>query len=242
LKHFLFIVFLLGHTTTSMAQDRSPMIGTWPVPETVSVTGTGKTTLTPDRFTFTSGVQTVAPTVEDAVNQNNARVASVVAALKKAGATDREIRTSNFAIWPQQDYSQGKLPRILGYQVSNDVTVTTDKIDMAGKLLQVAIAAGVNHTSGLVFQVSDPTRGRDQGMKAAFDDAKAKASVLAQAAGRALGKTIWMSEGAGEVIRPPIPMQRSAMVGRAEGAISDVPVESGTQEMTFAVSVMFELR
>src|SRR5438477_2418568 len=85
-------------------------------PETVSVTGTGKATLTPDRFTFSVGVQTVAPTVEDAVNQNNQKVAAVVAALKKGGAAEKEIRTSNFSIYPQQDYSQqGQLPRILGY-------------------------------------------------------------------------------------------------------------------------------
>lgn len=241
LKHVLCIVLTLAFATGMLAQTASPQIGTWPVPETVSVSGTGKSTLTPDRFMFTAGVQTVAPTVEDAVNQNNAKVASVIAALKKAGATDRELRTSNFSIWPQQDYSQGKLPQILGYQVSNDIAVTTDKIALAGKLLQAAITAGVNHTSGLVFQVSDPTRGRDQGLKAAFDDARAKAAVLAQAAGRTLGKTISVSEGAGEGIRPPIPMQRMAM-GRAEAMVTDVPVESGTQEAVFNVSVIFELR
>jgi uncharacterized protein YggE len=235
------MLLILALTTAASAQPAPPQIGTWPVPETVTVTGTGKSTLTPDRFLFTAGVQTVAATVEDAVNQNNAKVAGVIAALKKAGATDRELRTSNFSIFPRQDYTEGQLPRILGYQVSNDITVTTDKIDLAGKLLQVAITAGVNHTSGLVFQVSDPTRGRDQGLKAAFEDARAKASVLAQAAGRTLGKTIAVTEGSGEGIRPPIPLQRMAMA-RAEAVVADVPVESGTQEVVFNISAVFELR
>jgi len=211
-----------------------------PMQETVSVSGTGKVTLTPDRYTFTLGVQTIAPTVDQAVNENNARVANVLAALKKAGATDAQIRTSNFSIYPQQDYSQqNQLPRILGYQVNNSITVTRDKIGDAGKLLQAAISAGVNQSSGLQFQVSDPVRGRDQGMKMAFDDAKSKATVLAQAAGRSVGRALTISETGAEPPRP-YPMAQMVRAGKAE--VSEVPVEGGTQEVTYNVSVVFELR
>ncbi|HEX3110970.1 MAG TPA: SIMPL domain-containing protein, partial [Thermoanaerobaculia bacterium] len=151
----------------------SALAQTPPAPlETVTVTGTGKATLTPDRYSFNVGVQTIGTTVDDAVRENNDRVAAVIDALKKAGATAAEIRTSNFTIYPQQDYQQGKLPRITGYQVNNSVTVTRDKVGDAGKLLQAALNAGVNNSSGLQFLVSDPARGRDQGMRAAFADAK----------------------------------------------------------------------
>lgn len=210
-------------------------------PETVSVTGSGKVTLTPDRFTFTVGVQTLAPTVEDAVNQNNQKVTAVVAALKKAGATDKEIRTSNFSIYPQQDYQQGKPPQILGYQVSNNVTVTKDDPAAAGKLLQVAVANGVNQSSGLQFVVSDPARGRNQGLKAAFDDARAKAALLASAAGRTLGRALTITEGSSAMPPRPMPMARG-MAEVAAQAVSEVPVESGTQELNYTVSVIFELR
>ena len=40
------------------------------MPETVSVTGNSRVQLTPDRFSFNVGVQTMAPSVDDAVNQN----------------------------------------------------------------------------------------------------------------------------------------------------------------------------
>ena len=98
-------------------------------------------------------MQTISPTVEEAVNENNRKVAAVIAALKNAGAKPEEIQTSNFSIYPQQDYSQqqqGKLPRLLGYQVSNSITVTKKQIANAGKLLQAAIGAGVNQIIGTV--------------------------------------------------------------------------------------------
>lgn len=236
MKRFLITIFAAATCTAAFAQTPAPREAA--LPETVSVTGTGKATLIPDRYTFSVGVQTVAMTVDDAVRENNQKTADVIAALKKAGATEKEIRTTNFSIWPQQDYSNGKTPRITGYQVSNNVVVTRDKVGDAGKLLQAAIGAGVNVASGLSFEVSNPARGRDEGLRAAFADAKSKASVLAQAAGRSLGRVLSLTEGGAAQAPPPY---MRAMAAKAE-AQSDVPVEAGTQELSFTVSVIFELR
>ena len=212
-----------------------------PPPETITVSGTGRATLTPDRFSFSAGVQTTAPTVEEAVNENNSKMSAVIAALKKAGATDQEVRTSNFSIFPQQVYEQGKPPRITGYQANNTVLVTKKDIAAASKLLQVALNGGVNETSGLSFDVSDPSRGRDQGLKAAFDDARAKAALLAQAAGRSLGRAMTINEF-GEAQPPqPRPMQMGVMAARAE-SMSAPPVESGSRELMYSISVVFEMR
>jgi uncharacterized protein YggE len=240
MKTFLATVVLTAAATIAAAQPATMPPHPPGPPETVSVTGTGRVTLVPDRFSFTAGVQTSAPTVDAAVNENNERVARVVAALKSAGAKPEEIQTSGFSIYPQQDYSQGQLPRLLGYQVNNSITVRKKEIATASKLLQVAIGAGVNTASGLNFEVSDPTRGRDQGMKAAFDDAKSKAALLAQAAGRTLGRAMNITEG-GEQAPPPRPMGVRVMAAKAE-SVSEVPVEAGTQELSFIVSVVFELK
>src|SRR5579859_3958196 len=106
MKRFLLFAALLS-AASAFAQPATQPPRESGFVETISVTGTGRATLTPDRFSFTSGVRTTAPTVEDAVNQNNTRVANVIAALKRAGATADEIRTSNFSIMPQQVYQQG---------------------------------------------------------------------------------------------------------------------------------------
>lgn len=237
MKRFLTLILLTTAATAALAQP-GPMRGP---AETVSVSGTGRSSVTPDRFSFNVGVQTVAPTVDDAVTQNNKKVAAVIAALKAAGAQDKDIQTSNFNIWPQQDYREGQQPRILGYQVVNSITVRSSKVADAGRLLGIAIGAGVNNSSGISFEVSDPARGRDSGLRAAFNDAKAKATLLAQAAGRTLGPVIMISEGVQQVPPQPYPMARQtmAMEGRVAG---DVPVEAGSQEQTYAVSVTFELR
>ena len=239
MKRFI-AALVLAAPVAAFAQTASQTPYVPPYLETVSVTGTGRTSITPDRVTFSVGVQTVASTVDAAVAENNRKVAAVIAALKRAGATDAQIQTSNFSIWPQQDHQQGKLPTILGYQVSNNVTVRRENVADAGRLLQAAVSAGVNTSSGLQFEVSNPARGRDEAMTAAFADARAKASLLAQAAGRTLGRAITISEGA--QIAPPRPYPVAAMRAEAAMVASDVPVESGTQEVSHTISVVFELR
>jgi uncharacterized protein YggE len=233
---FIMLIVVAGASAQQATQSPREAAPT----DTVSVTGTGRAVLTPDRFTFNVGVQTTGQSVDEAVNENNAKANAVIAALKKAGATEQEIRTSGFTIYPQQDYSQGHLPKLLGYQVSNNITITKKQIADAGKLLQVAVSAGVNQASGITFEVSDPTRGRDEGMRAAFNEAKAKATLLATVAGRTLGQAIAITEGtAGNEM--PRPMLRG-VVAQAARVESEVPIEGGTQELSFTVSVVFALR
>ncbi|MEA2239940.1 MAG: uncharacterized protein QOC81_4664 [Thermoanaerobaculia bacterium] len=242
MKTFLVSVATIFICTSAFAQPAATPREPAPV-DTISVTGTGHVSLTPDRFSFTATVQTMAPTVEEAVNDNNTKVAAAIAALKAAGAKTEEIQTANFSIYPQQDYSQqqqGKPPRIIGYQVSNSITVTRKQISDAGRLLQAAISAGVNQTSGLSFSVSDSTRGRDEGLRAAFADARAKATLFATSAGRTLGSAIAITEGGAMQPQPRPVMARNVMAAQAVSA--EVPVESGASELSFTVSVVFAMK
>ncbi len=180
--------------------------------QTVSVTGVGRVNLTPDRAGFTVGVQTVAPSLGAATQENAARMTAIVAALRKAGATDRELRTTGLSIYPQQ----------------------------IGPLLEAAVQAGANSVSGVNFSVSDSARGRDTGLQAAFADAKAKADVLARAAGRSIGRALAITEGGAAMPPMPMPMYRHAEM--AQAASYAAPVESGAEEIAFTVSVVFELQ
>jgi uncharacterized protein YggE len=240
MKSFRFFSLLVLIAASSIAQPVSNAPREPSLIDTVSVTGTGRVRVQPDRFSFNVGVQTQAQTVELAVNENNRRVAAVTDALKKAGAKPEEIQTSGFSIYPQQDYQQNQMPRLIGYQVNNSITVTKKELADAGKLLQAAITAGVNTSSGLNFTVSDPAKGRDEGLRAAYEDARRKATLLASAAGRTLGQALAISEGTEPNLVPRPVAAGRVMAMKAE--VSEVPVESGTNELTFTVSVVFALR
>ena len=240
MKTFLITLFTAAMALSAPAQTPTENPSFPAMPETVSVTGTGKVTVTPDRFVFNVGVQTVAATVQDAVNRNNSRVASVIESLVKAGAKREDIQTSNFNIWPQQEHREGRPGDIVAYQVTNSITVRSDKVGDAGRLLGIAVSAGVNNASGIQFEVKNPEMGRDEGLKRAMADARDKAALLAHAAGRSLGPAITITEGSAQ--RPPYPMPVAQRAMAMEARLSDVPVEAGQQEMSYVVSVTYGLR
>jgi uncharacterized protein YggE len=223
-----------AQTVSSPPRQEAPI-------EMISVTGTGKVQLAPDRIRFTVGVETQAATPSEALAENNRKVEAVIAALRKVGAKSEEIQTSNFSIYPQFEYLENRRPRIIGYQVSNNVTVTREATADAGRMLQAAVEAGVNQASGLNFFVADETRARQEGLRKAFADAKAKAETLAAAAGRTVGRAVAITEGIGQAPIYPPPMY-AGKVAMAEARDASVPVEQGSQELAFSVSVVFEMR
>ena len=231
-RSWVALVAILCPARTALAQAAAPREA-----DSVSVSGVGRVMLTPDRASFSAGVQTLAASVQVALQENSARVTAIVAALRKLGLADKDIRTSQVSIYPQQDHQSGKQPRITGYQVSNTVTVTLAKPAEAGRFLQAVVDAGANTVSGVSFSVSDPARGRDQALQAAYADARSKAETLAKASGRSVGRALFISEGSA-VMPPPRPMAYA----RGLEMQASVPVEPGEEELTFSVSVTFELK
>ena len=209
--------------------------------EVVEVSGDAIVTLAPDRVVFNVGVETFASNVTDAVRENNQRVEKVIAALKSAGAKADEIQTSNYSIYPRQEYRENQQPRIVGYQVNNSITVRKQDPTAASRLLEAAINAGANSSSGLSLVISDPAAGQKEGLEKAYQSACRKAEILAAAAGRKLGRALSIAEGAGPAQPSPTRMYAAARLESAEASVGNVPISPGTQEKRFTVTVVFEL-
>lgn len=244
MKHALpiLVASIMASACAHAQEPRQPVAPAGPpvTAEVVHVTGEAVVNLSPDRVVFNLGVETFAPNVTDAVRENNQKVAAVIDALKAAGATAAEIRTSNYSIYPRQEYREGRQPRIVGYQVNNSITVRNEDPAAASRLLEAAINAGANTASGLSMVVSDPAAGQSEGLKRAFDNARAKAETMAAAAGRTIGRAVSISEGA--TTPPPVPRMYAARAEMAqEASVGEVPVAAGTQERRFVVTVVFEL-
>ena len=172
----------------------------------ISVTGQGEASGPPDRAQVSAGVQTVATTVAQASKENQAIVDAIMRALAQQGIDKKNIQTSNYSIWPeqQQDPQQINQVRITGYHVSNVVTVIVEDIDKVGEVLAAVTNAGANSIHGVNFMVEDSAVLEQRARAAAMADARTQAAELAKLADVALGEvlTISMSSGGGY----PMPM------------------------------------
>ena len=89
------------------------------------------------------------------------------------------------------------LPKIVGYQVSNEVRVTVRDIGKSGALLDQVVTAGANQISGIQFDVADPQAAADEALRKAIADARRKAELMAAAAGVRIVRILDISGGGG---------------------------------------------
>ena len=118
----------------------------------LDVVATGEVSRVPDLARISAGVVAVAPSATAALAQNATQMASVRAALKRAGIADRDIQTSSINLHPDYRHdAQGSNPQIIGYRASNEVSVRFRDIAATGRILDALVAQGANHSPPMIM-------------------------------------------------------------------------------------------
>ena len=195
--------------------------------DTVSVTGTGSVDAVPDRAEVSAGVETRAATAKAALTANGAAMQKVIAALRSNGGKDVTTQTVSLST----AFDQNGQPN--GFVASNVASAETT-LAGAGALIDAAVAAGANTVYGPSLSRSDADALYRQALAKAVDDAKARAEILAKAAGRSLGRVTAIAESGSAA---PVPF-----AAKASAAQDSTPVVSGPEETTASVTVTYELR
>ena len=208
----------------------------------MQLTGHGEVMAAPDTAYVNSGVTTQAETAKDALAANTTDMTKLIETLKAAGIDSKDIQTSGFAVSPNYVYPQdnsGNPPKIVGYTVSNQVTVHVRDLTQLGTILDQSVQVGANTINGITFAVDDPSDLYAQARKAAFADAKAKAQLYAEAADVGLGDIQIISEQQ-NYNQPPQPVMYKATAMAADRS-APVPVEVGQLTFSIDVNVNWEL-
>jgi uncharacterized protein YggE len=206
-----------------------------PPEHTLSVTGEGKVTLTPDIATVQLGVLTEKPTAKAARQAAAVAMTNVVGAIRKLGIEDKDIATASISLSPTYDYPNSSTPRIRGYQLQNTVTVTVRNLDQLGDLLDNSVVAGATTINGISFDVADRAAAEAQARDAAVADAKAKADTLATG----LGVHIAGVASVSEQVSTPVWYGRDVAGEALAAGGASTPVMPGTTDVTIDVSVSF---
>jgi uncharacterized protein len=202
-------------------------------PPMINVTGTGVVDAAPDIATLSIGVTTQGDTAAAALAANSAALEAVLARLSAAGIAPADMQTSNLSLNPNWTGYDTNTPVISSYIASNMLTITIRQLDGLGAVLDAAVADGANTLNGLTFAVADPNPLLNEARKAAVADARAKAELLATAAGVKLGKIVSIAETTAGV--PPMPMYKSEL------SAAPVPVVGGEVEMSASITIFYEI-
>lgn len=218
------------------------------MPQLMSVQGTAETKVPPDSLQVVVTVESTAPKLAEAQQTNNQAMGRVISAIKGQKIPKLTLKTQNLSIYPMQDYDaqrKGKLPKTIGYRVTNQVSVTVEGAEVQAlpgygtQIVDSAVAAGANTVGDLRFYVSNPRDFERQVLARAVEDARKTAEAMAQAAGVYISGV--QSIDSSNVAQPYYPTYARAM--KAESMAMDAaptPMEAGESTMSGTVTVRFK--
>ena len=215
-----------------------------PSEQTISVTGSATASSTPDTLIVILGVESEAKTASESLSQNSNSLNYVISSLTNSGISKDNIQTSNFRIYPLYDSikdSNGNYQQILiGYRVSNILSIQTDNIDSAGNIIDVAVSSGANRVDNVSFQLSDEKLQKigDDLIADAINDATQKAEkALLPLKQKIVGvKSVVVHDNMMPYYDSPM---RASFDGFAESSMKSAPIMSGEEEIRTDVSVVY---
>ena len=202
------------------------------------VTGQGEVTVVPDVAILSLGVEAQASTVQEAMDEAAVAMDRVIATLRANGIAERDIKTQWFNIYPVRKWIDGDYEVLIGYRVTNMVSVKIRNVNATGRIIDAAAQAGGDliRIQGVSFTVDDPSQYYAEARAEAIADAKAKAQQLADLAGVQLGRPFYISESGGFV-----PIYRDYAMAEG-GAVPTTPISPGETEITLTVQMAFAIQ
>jgi len=213
---------------SSLSQEGSSSL------RTIAVSGTGQVTLAPDIAFVSIGVQSQSENVGDALTENNQKAQEIANSLREMGVEEKDIQTSSFSIYPQQQYGpQGETTGVI-YVVDNTVYVTVRELQQLGSLLDTVVRTGANSINGVTFDVQDKSQAISEARRLAIESARRQAEEMASVAGVTLGD---LQNMAAYFSLPSTPLYEAK--GAMTADASQVPISAGQMVIRVEVSATY---
>jgi len=228
---------------------RSPIIVT---PLSVTVGAEGKATVTPDIAQISFSVISEGKDPSAIQKENTGKMNSVIDFVKSQGVDKKDIKTSNYSLYPRYDYVKtaasdmypyppGKQV-LAGYTLTQTVTLKIRDLEKVAPILAGLPERGINEISGPHFSVDNPDKYLNDARAEAFEKARAKVDAMARVNGVRVTRVVTFSESTGGY---PIYYSRLEAFGKGGDAVAAAPapqIEPGSEEVTVQVSVTYEIR
>jgi len=199
-------------------------------PRTISTSGEARIWIEPDRARVYLGIETMGETVDMARNENAAKMSTVMAALKRLKIGGMLIKAPSYDVSlvkePEYDATRaGRLPKIIGYKVTQEFTVLLENKDMlvlsegASRVVDTALNNGVNIIERVEFFKEDDSEHKREAMRLAVKDAISNARAMADAAGVSIKDYTTIGSSMHYWQPPMMTQMRQAFAPAEEGSV-----------------------
>ncbi|MEW4466487.1 SIMPL domain-containing protein [Parasphingorhabdus sp. JC815] len=183
----------------------------------------------PDTASFSTGVETKAPTATQALRDNSRQAKRVIDKLKELGIADKDIQTTGINLHAHYQYDRKtETNRFVGYRVSNQVQATVHDIDRLGTILDALVSeGGATNLNGPHFSIDDDSAVKKMARQRALANGRQQAESYAKAAGYKGVRVLSIAESIRN--NSPRPMPANRMMAMEESSVPVAPGQVGTR-------------
>lgn len=205
----------------------------------ITAQGTATVTAAPDMVTVTVNASVSGRSVADAQEGMNAIVQSATQKLLDLGVEEKDIVTTSYTYNPTYDYNS-ETPTVNGYQANHTLSITCKDVDMLDSVIGVVTDCGMSEIFyNVEYDVSNRSELYRQALKAAIEEAAAKAEGMAEAAGMTIDHLESVTENTG-FDEYTVSTHDGAVSMKAEAA--GTGIRSGSVSVTASVTAVYEAR
>ena len=197
--------------------------------EGITVNGYGSAGAPPDVVRLSLAAEASDVSVQQAIDRAASGLSALRQALLDSGVAERDLVSAEASAYTEGGTRTRHVARF-------GLTATVREVARAGELLSTALAAAgeAGRLNGMSFDHSDSSNLVADAQRQAMTDAHARATRLAELAGRPLGPAVEIVEGGAG--RPPTPLGGFRM---ATVAMDAVPVSPGELNVSVVVTVRY---
>lgn len=216
----------------ALAAEKNPNI------TEVQVGGSHQAEMAPDIAYINLGTLTEAATVTAAQTKNAEISANLRRQLADLGIKPEYIKTAHYTVTPlyKNDDNGRRLPSIIGYQITNSITVTAAP-EQAGEIIDTALTAGANQVNNIRFGKKDESEIKNAALAQAVRDAMSKAEAVAATLNKRIVRVKSVTETG-------INLQSPELAGRvySKSLMADAtPVSAGLVMLSANAQIVVEL-
>jgi len=211
-------------------------------PNTVYVGADGKFEAAPDTAVLRLDLASQQDTSRAAYDKVAAAADQVRKIMRDNGLDPKLAQVGFYAVQPMYDWKNPKR-RVVGYRVDTTVTLKLRDFAKIGALTEQLANIEEAQNQSLSYDLDDVEQAKAKATDDAFKKARAQATAVATAGGRALGELVFASVDVNQPV--VVPMRAQGMMARTAAAATPAPTAEFTpQNVTINahVSAVFALK
>lgn len=204
----------------------------------VHVSGNSSVKVVPDQAEISFDVVEQGSSADVLKPSVDEKVAKVIKAAEELGIASRDIQATAVSVQPNYTYDRetGE-QRLVGVTVQRSMRITVRELASYPKLVDAALAAGVNQAAQVSLTLADPSADEEQAIRQAVDNTLVTARVVADQLGLKVKKVSDVRASTSQ--SSPRPIMTFGGIARAES--SDSSFREGEISIQASVSMTVEL-